>query len=348
MKKRKVAVLGATGAVGQRFVQLLDGHPWFTVTALTGSERTVGGAYDQGCRWVLPGEMPAWAGDLPVLPSEPGIDAEIVFSALPSELAQTVELDFAAAGHQVFSNASAHRMAVDVPLLIPEVNPDHIMLVEQQRQQRGWSGCIVTNCNCTATGVTVSLKPLLDSFGLQRVFVVSMQAISGAGYPGVAALDLADNVVPYIAGEEDKLEVEPLKILGRYDGERVASADIGISAHCNRVAVSDGHVVCVTAEFGQLASAVEVIAVMESFAPSQAVRELPSSPPNALRVRLESDRPQPRRDRESGGGMTTVVGRVRGDSLLHVRYVVLSHNTIKGAAGGSLQNAELLLSQGLV
>ena len=348
MKKRKVAVVGATGAVGQRFVQLLDGHPWFTVSALTGSERTVGRTYQQGCRWVLPGEMPVWAGDLPVLPSELGIDAEIVFSALPSELAQNLEPAFAAAGYQVFSNASAHRMAADVPLLIPEVNPDHAVLVERQREQRGWSGCIVTNCNCTATGVTVSLKPLLDAFGLRRVFAVSLQAISGAGYPGVAALDLTDNVVPFIEGEEEKLQAEPLKMLGHCDGERVTPADFGISAHCNRVAVSDGHVVCVTAELAQPASADEVIATMQAFVPPQVVRELPSSPPQALSVRRESDRPQPRRDRETGGGMTTVVGRVRADSLLHLRYVVLSHNTIKGAAGGSLQNAEMLLSKGLV
>ena len=222
------------------------------------------------------------------------------------------------------------------------------MLVERQREQRGWSGCIVTNCNCTATGVTVSLKPLLDAFGLRRVFVTSLQAISGAGYPGVAALDLTDNVVPFIEGEEEKLQTEPLKIMGRCDGERVTPANFGISAHCNRVGVSDGHVVCVTVELEQPASAAEVVAAMDSFALPQAVRELPSSPPQALSVRRESDRPQPRRDREFGGGMTTVVGRVRADSLLHIRYVVLSHNTIKGAAGGSLQNAELLLSQGLV
>ena len=348
MKKRKVAVLGATGAVGQRFVQLLDGHPWFRVSALTGSERTVGRTYLQGCRWMLPGEMPAWAGELPVQSSEPGMDAEIVFSALPSELAKTVEPTFAAAGYQVFSNAAAHRMVADVPLLIPEVNPDHTALVEQQRKQRGWSGCIVTNCNCTATGVTVSLKPLLDAFGLRRVFAVSLQAISGAGYPGVAALDLTDNVVPFIAGEEAKLEVEPLKMLGNCDGGRVTPADFGISAQCNRVAVSDGHVVCVTAELGQSTSVADVLASMESFTPPKPVRELPSSPPQALSVRRENDRPQPRRDREAGGGMTTVIGRVRSDSLLHIRYVVLSHNTIKGAAGGSLQNAELLLAKGLV
>lgn len=348
MRKRNVAVLGATGAVGQRFVQLLDGHPWFRVSALTGSERTVGRTYQQGCRWVLPGEMPAWACELPVLPSEPGMDAEIVFSALPSELAKAVEPTFASAGYQVFSNAAAHRVAADVPLLIPEVNSDHAGLVHQQRKRRGWSGCIVTNCNCTATGVTISLKPLLDTFGLRRVFLVSLQAISGAGYPGVAALDLNDNVVPFIAGEEEKLEAEPLKMLGHCDGERVTPADFGISAHCNRVAVSDGHVVCVTAELGQPTSVADVLASMDSFAPPKPVRELPSSPPQALSVRRENDRPQPRRDREAGGGMTTVIGRVRSDSLLHIRYVVLSHNTIKGAAGGSLQNAELLLAKGLI
>lgn len=347
MKKRKVAVLGATGAVGQRFVQLLDGHPWFTVTALSGSERTVGDTYQRGCRWVLPGDMPEWARDLPVLHSEPGMDAEIVFSALPSALAKTVEPAFASAGYQVFSNASSYRMDVDVPLLIPEVNPDHIELVHQQRKRRNWSGCIVTNCNCTSTGVTVSLKPLLDTFGLRRVFLVSLQAISGAGYPGVPALDLADNVVPFIQGEEEKLESEPLKMLGMCDGKRVSAASFGISAHCNRVAVSDGHMVCVTAELEQPTSLSRIVDAMESFAPAQSVQELPSSPHQVLQVRSESDRPQPRRDRGKGAGMTTVVGRVREDSLLHVRYVVLSHNTIKGAAGGSLQNAELLLAKGV-
>ncbi len=348
MKKRKVAVLGATGAVGQRFVQLLDGHPWFTVTALTGSERKVGLTYKQACRWVLPGEMPAWAAELSVLSSEPEVDAELVFSALPSEVAQSVEPDFAAAGYHVCSNAAAHRTASDVPLLFPEVNSDHTVLVDAQRNRRGWSGCIVTNCNCTASGVTISLKPLLDAFGLRRVFVVSLQSISGAGYPGLAALDMIDNVVPFIRGEEEKLESEPLKMLGSCDGTRVTKADFGISAHCNRVAVSEGHMVCVTVELGRPASVAEVVDTMDSFAPPEMVRELPSSPPQVLRVRPENDRPQPRLDRDTGAGMTTVVGRVRGDSLLHIRYVVLSHNTIKGAAGGSLQNAELLLMKGLV
>ncbi len=348
MKKRKVAVVGATGAVGQRFVQLLDGHPWFTVSALTGSERTVGRTYQQGCRWVLPGDMPTWAAELPVLPSEPGLDAEVIFSALPSEKAQSVESDFAAADYQVFSNAAAHRAAADVPLLIPEVNSEHAALVDAQRNRRGWNGCIVTNSNCTAAGVTISLKPLLNVFGLRRVFVVSLQAISGAGYPGVAALDLTDNVVPFIEGEEEKLETEPLKMLGSCDRDRVMPADFGISAHCNRVAVSDGHVVCVTVELGRPASPAEVRDAMDSFVPPQAVRELPSSPPQVLSVRRENDRPQPRRDRDAGFGMTTVVGRVRADNVLHIRYVVLSHNTIKGAAGGSLQNAELLLVKGLI
>lgn len=348
MKKRKVVVLGATGAVGQRIVQLLDRHPWFIVTALTGSERKVGLTYKQACRWVLPGEMPAWASELSVLPSEPGMDAEIVFSALPSEVAQSVEPDFAAAGYHVCSNAAAHRTESDVPVLVPEVNSDHTVLVDAQRNRRGWSGCIVTNCNCTASGVTISLKPLLDAFGLRRVFVVAMQSISGAGYPGLAALDMNDNVVPFIKGEEEKLESEPLKILGSCDGTRVTKADFGISAQCNRVAVSDGHMVCVTVELGRPASVTEVVDTMESFAPPEMVRELPSSPPQVLTVRRENDRPQPRLDRGTGAGMTTVVGRVRGDSLLHIRYVVLSHNTIKGAAGGSLQNAELLLMKDLV
>lgn len=348
MTHRKVAILGATGAVGQRFVQLLDGHPWFEVTALTGSDRTVGEAYGEGCRWVLPSEMPAWARDMPVLDTQPGLDAEVVFSALPAALAREVEPAFAQAGHNVFSNASAHRTWDDVPLMIPEVNADHAALVKVQRRKRGWSGCIVTNCNCTSTGFTVSLKPLLDAFGLQRVFAVSLQAASGAGYPGVPSLDLIDNVIPYIGGEEHKVHTEPLKMLGRLAEDHVELPAIKISSHTNRVPVSDGHIVCASVEMGEPATPEQVIAAMEAFCAPQAVRDLPSSPEKVIEVRREPDRPQPRRDRDAGKGMTTVVGRVREDEIFHVKYAVLSHNTVKGAAGGSIQNAELLAAEGLV
>ncbi|MBP7694487.1 MAG: aspartate-semialdehyde dehydrogenase, partial [Anaerolineales bacterium] len=224
MSKIKVAILGATGAVGQRFVQLLEHHPWFEVTALTGSDRTVGGLYGEGVRWVLAGSVPEYARGLRVLPTEPGFDAQLAFSALPAEIARTAEPALAAAGYAVCSNASSHRMWADVPLLIPEVNPDHTGLIERQRRERGWPGFIVTNPNCTSTGLTIALRALHDAYQLRRGFIVSLQALSGAGYPGVASLDAVDNVVPYIGGEEEKVELEPRKMLGQFNGGAVELA----------------------------------------------------------------------------------------------------------------------------
>ncbi|MBI5565007.1 MAG: aspartate-semialdehyde dehydrogenase [Chloroflexi bacterium] len=348
MSKIKVAVLGATGAVGQRFVQLLDNHPWFEVSALTGSDRSVGQTYGDACRWVLDAPMPAYARDMKVVPTEPGFEAAIAFSALPADQAKTIEPAFARAGHGVCSNASSYRMDADVPLLIPEVNPDHTALIKVQQQQRGWSGFIATNPNCTSTGFTIAFRPLLDAFGLRKAFVVSMQALSGAGYPGVASLDAIDNVVPYIGGEEAKVETEPLKMLGRLDQSGVIDAPIKISAHTNRVAVIDGHTVCVSIEFDRPIGPEEAAQAMADFTAPPIVQSLPSAPQCVIEVRPEADRPQPRRDRNAGNGMTTVVGRVREDPLFHVKFVVLSHNTIRGAAGGSLLNAELMVAQGLV
>lgn len=348
MSKRKVAVLGATGAVGQRFVQLLHNHPWFEVTALTGSDRTIGQPYGEGCRWILPGDMPDWARTMRVSETKPGLDAEIVFSAISADLARDLEPAFAAAGHHVFSNASAYRMAADVPLLIPEVNADHAALLTTQRRARNWTGSIATNCNCTATGFTVSLKPLQAAFGLRRIFAVSLQAASGAGYPGVPAMDLTDNVIPYISGEEEKMEHETCKMLGVLQAGHIEPALLPISAHTNRVPVLDGHTVCVTVEFETPATPAEITAVFQAFKPPAIVVGLPSSPARTIDVRSEPSRPQPRLDRDAGRGMTTVIGRVRADSVLHARYVVLSHNTIKGAAGGSLQNAELCQAMGLI
>ena len=390
MSKIKVAVLGATGAVGQRFVQLLENHPWFEVTALTGSDRSVGQLYGDVCRWVLDKPMPDYARKLCVAPTEPGLDASVAFSALPSDQAQAIEPAFAQAGHGVCSNASAYRMDDDVPLLIPEVNPDHTALIKVQQANRGWSGFIATNPNCTSTGFTIAFRPLLDTFGIKQAFVVSMQALSGAGYPGVASLDAVDNVIPYIGGEEPKVETEPLKMLGKLSasasaqpslrgaafatkqssverqhlpiGTEIASptalamttapyvidAAFKISAHTNRVAVIDGHTVCVSLECDQPIGAREAAQAMLDYEWAEIVRSLPSSPERVIEVRSEPDRPQPRRDREAGRGMTTVVGRVREDPLFHVKFVVLSHNTIRGAAGGSLLNAELLVAQGIV
>ncbi len=348
MSKIKVAVLGATGAVGQRFVQLLDQHPWFEVTALTGSDRSVGQLYGEACRWVLDKPMPEYARTLRVVPTEPGLDAAIAFSALPSDQAKELEPAFAQAGHGVCSNASAYRMDDDVPLLIPEVNPDHTALIKVQQARRRWSGFIATNPNCTSTGFTIAFRPLLDAFGIKRAFVVSMQALSGAGYPGVASLDAVDNVVPFINGEEPKVETEPRKMLGQFDGEHVIDAPLKISAHTNRVAVIDGHTVCASVEFDQSIGPQAAARVMADFKAPPIVQSLPSAPHCVIEVRSEPDRPQPRRDRDAGNGMTTVVGRVREDPLFHVKFVVLSHNTIRGAAGGSLLNAELLVAQGVV
>jgi aspartate-semialdehyde dehydrogenase len=348
MPKIKVAVLAATGAVGQRFVQLLENHPWFQVTALTGSDRSVGQLYSEVCRWVLDRPMPEYARNLRVIPTEPGLDAALVFSALPSEQAKAVEPAFAQAGHGVCSNASSYRMEEDVPLLIPEVNPDHTSLIKAQQELRGWRGFIATNPNCTSTGFTIAFRPLLDSFGIRKAFVVSMQALSGAGYPGVASLDAIDNVIPHIGGEEPKVESEPRKMLGRLEGARVVDAPFAISAHTNRVAVIDGHTVCVSLEFGQPAGPKEAAQAMAEYQWPEIVRGLPSSPKEVIEIRQEPDRPQPRRDRDAGRGMTTVVGRLREDPIFHTKFVVLSHNTIRGAAGGSLLNAELLVAQGFL
>ncbi len=348
MSKVKVAVLAATGAVGQRFVQLLENHPWFEVTALTGSDRTIGQTYAEGCRWILPEPMPAYARDMRVVPTAPGFEAALAFSALPADLAKEAEPELAAAGYAVCSNASALRTWPDVPLLIPEVNPEHTALIAVQRQQRGWRGLAVTNPNCTSTGLTVALKALQEAFGLRRAFVVSLQALSGAGYPGVASLDILDNVVPYIGGEEDKVENEPRKMLGRLQDHHIEPAPVQISAHTNRVAVSDGHLVCASVELDRPVSPAEAAQCLAGYQAPAAVRGLPSAPPVVIEVRPEADRPQPRKDRLAGKGMTTVVGRVRADPLFHIKFVVLSHNTIRGAAGASILNAELLVAQGWI
>jgi len=348
MSKIKVAVLAATGAVGQRFVQLLDNHPMFEVTALTGSDRTIGQTYAQGCRWLLSTPMPEYAKNMKVVPTAPGLDAVICFSALPTDQAKELEPSFAQAGHFIASNASSHRMWADVPLLIPEVNPDHTSLITAQQKNHNWNGFLTTNPNCTSTGLTVVLRPILDAFGIQRMFAVSMQAVSGAGYPGVASLDILDNVVPYIGNEEDKVETEPQKMLGKFAGDKIEMAGFRTSAHTNRVPVIDGHTLCVSLELGTKASAADVAQALADFKAPEIVQTLPSTPPNIIEVRSEADRPQTRKDRDAGKGMTTVVGRIRPDPLFDIKLVLLSHNTIKGAAGGSLQNAELMVAQGLV
>jgi aspartate-semialdehyde dehydrogenase len=345
-----VAVLGATGSVGQRFISLLENHPLFKVTALAASDRSVGQPYSQACHWTLTDPMPAWARDMLVVPCSPEkIDAKIVFSALPTDQATQLEPQFAQAGFAVCSNASSYRRGADVPLLLPEVNSDHAALVRAQRLAHGWSGCLTTNPNCTSTGLTVALKALQDAFGLKRAFVVSMQALSGAGYPGLPSMDIIDNVIPNIGGaEEEKVEWEPRKMLGKLGQNGIELAELQLSAHTNRVAVTDGHTVCVSVELGHEVAPEEAIRALRAYQAPAIARDLPSAPRPVIVVRDEADRPQPRLDRMTGRGMTTVVGRVRRDPLLHLKFVVLSHNTIRGAAGGSIYNAELLVAEQLL
>jgi aspartate-semialdehyde dehydrogenase len=344
-----VAVLGATGSVGQRFISLLDQHPWFKVAALAASDRSVGQKYAEAARWVLNDPMPDYAREMVVVPATPDcIDAQIVFSALHNEIARDLEPQFAQAGFAVCSNASSYRRDEDVPLLLPEINADHVQLVKVQRKQRGWSGAILTNPNCTSTGLTIALKALDEAFGVKKVFAVSLQALSGAGYPGVPSLDIIDNVIPNIKGEEEKVEWEPRKMLGKLNDAKIELADIRFSAHTNRVAVIDGHTVCASVELDRSAEPEAAEAALRDYRAPASARELPSSPRPVIEVRSEADRPQPRLDRLTGKGMTTVVGRVRSDPILDLKFVVLSHNTIRGAAGGSIYNAELLVNENLL
>lgn len=346
--KLPVAVLGATGTVGQRFIQLLEGHPWFELAAVIGSERTAGRKYGEAARWVLDTPMPAAVAGMTILDDEAPLDTPLVFSALPSKTAGAIEERLARAGHIVCSNASDHRMGADVPLLIPEVNPDHLALIAAQRRSRGWSGAIVTNPNCTATGPTMALRPLLDAFGVSKVMLMSMQALSGAGYPGVPSFDAIDNVVPYIGGEEPKVESEPQKMLGLARDGRVEPAPFVISAHCNRVPVLEGHLECLSLSFARKPSLDDLTAALREFRALPQELKLPSAPDRPIIVRDEPDRPQTRRDRDAGRGMSTTVGRIRACPILDYKFVCLSHNTIRGAAGGSLLNAELMYAQGML
>jgi len=347
-----VAVLGATGMVGQRFIELLQGHPWFELVAVAASDQHGGRAYGEATRWRLPGsEMPPAVAALPVVACRPEAlpGVKIVFSALPGEVAGEIELAFARAGVAVFSNAKNHRMDTDVPLLIPEVNADHCAAVIEQRRRRGWSGCIVTNANCSATPLVMALKPLQQAFGVRKVLVTTMQAISGAGYPGVPSYDIVDNVIPYIGGEEEKLEHETRKMLGEWqEGRGFIDAGIVVSAHCNRVATREGHLECASIELERAASVEEIIAAWEAFTPEPQQLKLPSAPARALLYRREHDRPQTLRDRDAGNGMSVTLGRLRPCPILSYRFVLLGHNTIRGAAGGSILNAELCVSKGII
>ncbi|MHB1793734.1 MAG: aspartate-semialdehyde dehydrogenase [Acidobacteriaceae bacterium] len=354
----KIGILGATGMVGQRFIQLLENHPWFQVTWLAASDRSSGKRYEDAVRWKLDTPIPASVANMPVSPATPEQNSdgvpEIIFAALDTDIARELEPKFAAAGCAVISNSSAFRMQADVPLVIPEVNADHLALISQQNWNGsqtggGKRGYIVTNPNCSAIGLVMALKPLAERFGLRSVFVSTMQAISGAGYPGVPSLDILGNVVPFIKNEEEKLEAETRRLLGKLDitgkSAQVTPLDARVSAHCNRVAVEDGHTESVSIELASKPSREEILAAWRDFQPLHG-QNLPTAPEQPVEYNPAEDRPQPRLDRMRGRGMAATVGRLRPCSLLDWKFTVLSHNTIRGAAGAALLNAELLASQG--
>lgn len=344
-KKYRVGILGATGTVGQRFAQLLQGHPQFEITALAASDRSAGKTYAEACAWKLTGSIPENVRDITVTPIEPPLDCDIVFSSLPSNVARETEEAFARAGYPVISNSSSYRMDEDVPLLIAEINADHLGLIETQRQKRGFgTGFIVTNPNCAVASFAPPLAALHRKFGVESVVVTTMQAISGAGYPGVSSMDISDNVLPYIAGEEPKVETEAQKILGVFSNGAIEKADFSVSAQCFRVDVLDGHTASVRVDLKETSTLEDVIAAMSEF-PSLGLH---SSPPHFIEVTDEPSRPQPRLDRDRGDGMTISVGRVFPDNIFDYRFVALSHNTVRGAAGSAILNAELLIDRGVI
>ncbi len=346
MKKLEVGILGATGMVGQRFVSLLEHHPWFEVGWLGASEKSAGKPYAEACNWRLREPMPKAARSLVVEECRPSGAPQLIFSSLDSKVAGEVEQQFAKAGHAVISNSSNYRMESDVPLLIPEVNPDHLALVRGQRSKRGWKGMIVTNPNCTTVGLVMSLAPLDRAFGLKQVLMTSMQAVSGAGYPGVPTLDILGNVIPYISGEEEKVERETQKLLGKLVDGAVRPGDFAVSAHCNRVLVEDGHTESISVALASEATLRDLVEAWSGFRSLPQERGLPSAPKHPIVVRDERDRPQPKFDVTAEGGMATVVGRLRPCPVLQFKYTALNHNTIRGAAGAALLNAELMKSEG--
>jgi aspartate-semialdehyde dehydrogenase len=345
MNKYRVGILGATGTVGQRFVQLLESHPYFEITALAASERSAGKTYLEATPWKLPTPMPEKVKDIIVSPIEPPLDCDFVFSSLPSSIARETEERFARAGYPVISNSSSFRMEEDVPLLIPEINHDHLGIIEVQKHQRGFDeGFIVTNPNCAVTSFAPPLAALHNKFGVESVIVTTLQAISGAGYPGISAYDITDNVFPYIAGEEPKVETEAQKILGKFQDGEIIKADFTVSAQCFRVNVMDGHLASVRVKLKETGTLEDVRQAMIEYPRLS----LPSSPEQFIYVCDEPDRPQPRLDRDRGNGMTITVGRLFPDNVFDYRFVCLSHNTIRGAAGAAILNAELLVQNKMI
>jgi aspartate-semialdehyde dehydrogenase len=348
-RRRRVAVLGATGAVGQAFIRLLANHPWFELSEVAASERSAGKPYAEAARWIGADTMPEAVAGMIVQPCDPGaISADIVFSALDSSAAGDAEPAFARAGKLVLTNAKNYRMDPDVPLVIAEVNPSHLDIVADQRRGRGWTGAIVANGNCASIVAALPLAPIHERFGISRVIAVTMQAVSGAGYPGVASLDILGNVVPYIKDEEPKIEQEIQKFLGTTSQGTVKSADFAVSAHANRVPVEHGHTVCMSIELATKASAADVERAIAEWRGANDARGLPTAPERAVIVATQPDQPQPRRQVGVGGGMTVVVGRVRPDPIFDVKLVAMGHNVVRGAAGASVLNAELMVHRGLL
>jgi aspartate-semialdehyde dehydrogenase len=349
VEKIKVGILGATGMVGQRFIQLLQNHPWFEIAELAASERSASRTYGEAAseKWKLESAIPAEAASMMVKECVPDLDCRIVFSALDAGVAGPIEAEFAKAGYVVSSNSKNHRMVDDVPLLVPEVNADHTAIIEHQKKRYHGKGYIVTNPNCSTIGLVLALAPLHKSYGITTIMVTTMQALSGAGYPGVASLDIIDNVIPFIGGEEAKVESETLKLLGTVEGNRFRFADIKVSASCNRVNVKDGHLESVSVGFKKKPSAEELIETLKGFNPLKGLK-LPFAPAHPIIVREEENRPQPRYDRDAGNGMSCVVGRIRPCPVFDYKFTVLSHNTIRGAAGAAILNAEYLKVKGLL
>lgn len=347
-KRWRVGILGATGVVGQQLIRLLDAHPQFEVTALAASERSQGLPYAEACQWRLPEAMSLATGSIIVQPPRPPLACDLIISSLPANVARNVEIEFAQAGYKVVSNSSAHRMDDYVPLVIPEVNPDHLQLIKRQQKVRRSEGFIVTNPNCSTIMLALALAPLHERFGVEAVVVTTMQALSGAGFSGVAALDITDNVLPFIAGEEEKIERETLKILGSMEPAQsvLLPATMRVSAQCHRVNVLDGHMAAVRVSLARRAALEEVRDALASFTALPQQLKLYSAPARPLIVREEADRPQPRLDRDAGCGMSVTIGRLAHDPVHDFRFVALSHNTIRGAAGAALLNTELLLALG--
>ena len=347
MKPIEVGILGATGMVGQHFIRFLEGHPWFRLTWLGASDRSAGKKFRDATSWRLEGEMPAAIADITVSDCKPGNAPPLVFSAMDASVATEIEQAFAAAGHIVVSNSRNHRMEPDVPLLVPEVNADHLKIMPLQQRRRGWKGQIATNPNCSTVVLTMALAPL-KRFGITRVIATTMQAISGAGYPGVASMDINANVIPYIGGEEEKMQQETQKILGDFTGDAIRPLEARVSAQCNRVPVVDGHMVATSVELRDKPSEDDLLQAIRTFRAAPQERGLPSAPASPLLYLTANDRPQPRRDVNRENGMAVFVGRLRRCPVLDYKFMAMGHNTVRGAAGAAVLNAELMYAEGML